>query len=142
MNAAAAFFYGAALWLGAVPAGAETGAGPLAEAVAVPSGQPVEFIGLIREEQGPMGPTWRFRFVAPQIARNEGKITFETAAADMDYLCEAYAIARLPAGAPRAGRIVISLSDRWVEFGEARPEITQFFEAYSVENDSCIWEGF
>jgi hypothetical protein len=29
-----------------------------------------------------------------------------------------------------------------VPFGEPAPDATQFFEAYRVEGDTCIWEAF
>ena len=34
------------------------------------------------------------------------------------------------------------LLSRAVPFGEAAPDATQFFEAYRVEGDACIWEAF
>ena len=37
--------------------------------------------------------------------------------------------------------IVISLADRVTEFGVSDPEATQFFEAFRLSNDTCIWEG-
>ncbi|WP_425052267.1 DUF6497 family protein [Psychromarinibacter sp. S121] len=118
-------------------------AGPVAaEPVEVPSGQPVEFAEVIRDAKGPKGLTWRFRFVAPDIGHAEGKITFAQAASDMEFLCRSYAVPRLPNLGPRPSQVVISLSDKPSEFGVANPEITQFFEAYSIEGDRCIWEAF
>jgi hypothetical protein len=29
-----------------------------------------------------------------------------------------------------------------VPFGEATPDVTQFFEAYTIKNNACIWEAF
>lgn len=112
------------------------------ESIAVPSGQPVTFHDVIWGEPGPAGLTARFRFIAPGIARDSGSVGFETAEADMRFLCESYALPRTEAMAPRPGQIVISLSDRPVEFGRATPEATQFFEAYSAEDGKCIWEGY
>ncbi len=113
----------------------------MAQPVEVPSGQPVEFYEVIRDVRGARGLAWRFRFVAPEIARNSGSINFETAARDMDHLCERFAIPRLPLMGPRPREVVISFSDRPLEFGEANPEITQFFEAYRIEDETCVWEG-
>jgi len=39
-------------------------------------------------------------------------------------------------------QVVISFSAAEVPFGEAAPEVTQFFEAYRVEDGTCIWEAF
>lgn len=114
----------------------------LAQPVEVPSGQQVEYVEVIRDARGPRGLTWRFRFVAPAIKRKGTDEDFSRTAADMDHLCAHFALPRLPALEPRPNQIIISLSDRPVEFGTANPEITQFFEAYKVEAGTCIWDGF
>ncbi|WP_245972404.1 DUF6497 family protein [Rhodovulum iodosum] len=128
----------------AVLLGVAVAAGPvLGQAtIDVPSGQPVSLIETVWGEPGPTGLTLRFRFLAPEIARDGGAVDFETAAEDMAYLCEAYALPRLSELGARPSQIVISLSDRPLPFGTADPEATQFFEAYSPEGDRCIWEGF
>lgn len=113
----------------------------MAEEVPVPSGQPVTFLEAILNEAGPDGMTARFRFVAPGIAEGGG-VAFETAASDMAYLCETYALPRIAVTGPMPAQVVISLSDRPVPFGQAAPEVTQFFEAYSIDGATCIWEAF
>lgn len=113
-----------------------------AETVAVPSGQQITYVDTIQNQPGTTGLTYRFRFLAPGIARDSGSVEFETAAEDMDYLCSTFALERLPIDGPRPSQIIISLSDRPVEFGIPTPEATQFFEAYRVEDGLCIWEGF
>lgn len=127
-------------------AGLMLGAGALAaaaqEAIAVPSGQMVTLQETIWGAPGPDGLTQRFLFVAPAIAFDGGSVDFETAAADMLYLCETYALPRIARDGPKVAQIIISLSDRPVPFGQSAPEATQFFEAYSFEGDSCIWEVF
>jgi hypothetical protein len=60
----------------------------------------------------------------------------------MAHLCQSYALPRLSETGPVPAQIIISLSDRPVPFGEASPEATQFFEAYRIEGDACIWEAF
>ncbi len=113
------------------------------EAIEVPSGQPVTLQDVILNEPGPAGLTARFRFVAPQIARIGGTVDFDTAAADMDHLCATYALPRIETvTGPHPEQVVISLSDRPVEFGVIAPEATQFFEAYSIVDGSCRWEPF
>ena len=42
---------------------------------------------------------------------------------------------------PQPEQIVISLMDRLVDFGATNPDATQFFEAYRIEDGTCIWEG-
>jgi len=112
------------------------------EAIAVPSGQELHFHEMIWGEPGPAGLTARFRFIAPGIAREGGSVDFVQAEPDMAYLCETYALPRLSDMGPQVAQVIISLSDRPVEFGTAMPDATQFFEAYQPENGACIWEGF
>ena len=109
--------------------------------VAVPSGQLVVLSEVLVDDSP--GETWlRFRFVAPQIAREGGDIDTDTAAADMDHLCEHLVMPYLAEYTLDPSRIVISLSDRDVDFGASIPEATQYFEQYRPENARCIWEGF
>lgn len=111
--------------------------------IAVPSGQPVTLQDVIWNEPGPAGLTPRFRFIAPGIAREGGSIDYDTAAADMDFLCNSYALPRLDTiTGPHPAQVIISLSDVPVEFGVITPEATQFFEAYSIGPDGCVWEAF
>lgn len=113
-----------------------------AETVAVPSGQEITYYDTIQDRPGVAGLTYRFRFIAPAIAREGGTVGIDVAAGDMDFLCETFAVPRLPVSGPRPSQVIISLSDRPVEFGIPTPEVTQFFEAYRIEDEICIWEGF
>ncbi|MCB1312848.1 MAG: hypothetical protein KDK29_13685 [Sedimentitalea sp.] len=89
------------------------------------------------------GETWvRFRFVAPQIAREGGTVSFDVASADMDHLCETLVLPYLAEYQLEAARVVLSLSDRPVEFGASSPEATQFFQSYNIDGDACVWEPF
>ena len=117
---------------------------PAADAalIDVPSGQPIRLIDTVWGVAGPSGLTVRFRFLAPQIERDLGRMTFVEAEADMAHLCQTYALPRLAVPGPDVAQIIISLSDRIVEFGEISPDATQFFEAYRAEDGRCIWEGF
>ena len=110
--------------------------------VDVPSGQEVSFLDVVLDAPGPIGLTARFRFVAPAIAKNGGTVDFETASADMVHLCQNFALPRISDIGPQPSQIVISLSDRPVPFGEAAPDATQFFEAYTIRDNACIWEAF
>lgn len=119
-------------------------ASPLAaeEEIKVPSGQKVTIIDVVQDTQGPAGLTYRFRFLAPAIARQGGTVGADAAEADMQALCDGYALARLPSTGPKPEEIVISLSDRPVAFGEPDPDATQYFEAYRPDGKSCVWEAF
>lgn len=110
--------------------------------IPVPSGQAIRFLDVIRSDPGPEGLALRFRFVAPDIAREGGTVEADAAHADMLALCTDYALPRLPAPGPVPTQIIIVLSDREVPFGETLPEATQYFEAYSLADGTCIWEPF
>jgi Family of unknown function (DUF6497) len=105
--------------------------------ITVPSGQVVTLQEVVWNAAGVAGLTLRFRFVAPAIAAD---VDFEAAYADMQALCQTYAIPRMADFGPQVQQIVISLADRAVVFGETAPDVVQFFEAYRVEDGTCIWE--
>jgi hypothetical protein len=109
--------------------------------VPVPSGQAVVLSEVLLDEAP--GELWaRFRFIAPQIARYGGTITYEQAGPDKDHLCAGLALDYLKDYQIRAARVVISLSDRPVPFGVQDAAATQFFETYRPEPPHCIWEEF
>jgi hypothetical protein len=110
--------------------------------IVVPSGQPITFVEVVRDAQGPEGLTYRFRFLAPQIAREGGQVTAEQALEDMAQICDSFALPRVTSALPEVQQIVISLSNRPIEFGQTDPEATQYFEAFSPGGDACIWNGF
>ena len=89
----------------------------------MPSGQPVTLAEVLLDEApGQSGETWaRFRFLAPQIARESGTVSYEAAAPDMDHLCGTIALPYLAEHGLSAARVVISLSDRMVPFGAQDP---------------------
>ena len=109
-------------------------------AIDVPSGQPVELQEVLVDDVG--GQTWlRFRFVAPEIARDGGSIDNEAAAPDMMHLCVSVALPYITQYDLDGQIIVVSLADRVTEFGVPDPDATQFFEAFRADGDTCIWEG-
>lgn len=106
----------------------------------VPSGQPITLHEVLVDDVN--GESWlRFRFIAPRIARAVGEITFAEAGADMEHLCGAVAVPYLAEYALESDLVVISLADQETEFGETNPEATQFFEAFRIKDDACIWEA-
>ncbi len=109
--------------------------------IEVPSGQEITLQDVIWNAPGPDGLALRFRFLAPGIAPGGG-VAFETASADMQHLCDRYALPRIADQGPHPEQVIISLSDVAVPFGEAAPEATQFFESYRIEDGVCVWEMF
>lgn len=130
---------GAVLYWRAGPAAVDAAA--FGVPVDVPSGQPVAYVDTVQNVPGE-GLVFRFRFVAPQIARAGGTVDEAAAQADMQFLCDSFAIPRIASTGPQPSQIVISLSDRPVEFGVPSPEATQFFEGFRIEAGKCIWELF
>lgn len=107
----------------------------------VPSGQVVTLQEALLVEVDARN-TLRMRFVAPAIARDGGTIDYDTAGADMEHLCVHVALPYAVQFELDPDVIVISLSDRETEFGALSPEATQFFDAFRVEDQTCIWEAF
>ena len=108
-----------------------------AEGIPVPSGQPVERIEVI-EEAAPDGLVLRYRFLAPEA----GALEFEARMADMAHLCDTVALPELRAAGQEPRRVVVSLSEKAVEFGVRDATVAQFFEAYTIGPERCIWEAF
>jgi hypothetical protein len=119
----------------------ELGQSPPPELIPVPSGQAITLVDVIMNEPGPEGVTVRFRFLAPAIGPGGG-IGFDVASLDMMHLCETYVLPRVAGNTPAPSQVIVSISDVEIVFGEAAPEATQFFEAYRIEEDRCIWEAF
>lgn len=106
----------------------------------VPSGQPVHLSDVLLDDNP--GELWvRFRFIAPKIGSDSGRIGYDIASVDMEHLCQTLAVAYVAKYELDPARVVISLSDRPIEFGRSSPDATQFFEAYRLEQSRCIWEG-
>ena len=111
------------------------------QAVSVPSGQSVSLNEVLIDDA--TGETWvRFRFVAPEIAREGGSVEYNAAAGDMEYLCRDLVIPYMSEFELAFTHVVISMSDRDVAFGDANPLATQYFEAYRLEDADCIWEAY
>lgn len=107
----------------------------------VPSGQPVDLHEVLIDDVGNQ-TLLRFRFLAPKIARDTGDISYGEAGPDMEHLCETVALPYSRDFELEGEVVVISLADRVVEFGTADPEATQFFDAFRIDGDACIWEAF
>lgn len=117
-----------------------TTAGALEEVPAVPSGQAISLQEVLLDVKPDGVLTYaRFRFVTPEIGTERSYGDVET---DFAFLCAEYALPIVEAGPDKVDQIVISFASQPVEFGVSDPDTTQFFEAFRVENGSCIWEEF
>jgi len=89
----------------------------------VPSGQVVTLSEVLIDEVS--AESWlRFRFLAPQIARNGGDIAYATAENDIAHLCETVARPYLR------------------EFDLMPDVVVIFIEAFRISDDTCNWEAF
>ncbi|MGH1465867.1 MAG: DUF6497 family protein [Cognatishimia sp.] len=115
-------------------------AGVLEETLAVPSGFSVR-MQENRIDQLPDGAqVLRMRFVMPAMARPEH--VYAEVEGDFEALCNQLASGLVHAQTDDIDHIVVSLSDRETDFGVSNPDATQYFEAFTLETDICIWEGF
>ncbi|NJN05424.1 MAG: hypothetical protein HC814_02110 [Rhodobacteraceae bacterium] len=106
----------------------------------VPSGQPLELLEVLIDEIDTT--IWvRFRFLAPQIARETGTVSFDAAQADFEALCEHVALPYLLEYALSPDLVSVTLLDRPVAFGASDQDATQFVEVFRLQDGACIWEG-
>lgn len=111
-------------------------------ALSVPSGQGVMLYETILDMPSPDAAIYRFRYLAPAISRSGGTMDFEASIADMQHLCDTYALQNMTAPLPASLQVIISFADLPVPFGETNPEVTQFFVAFSVKDGLCHLEPF
>ncbi len=130
--AAAFVALGGTLW------GATT-AGALEETPAVPSGNDIRLQEVLFETRQDNSEVARFRYVMPLIRQG---VEFAEIANDFEHLCIGVAVPYLATERKQVDQVIISVADRETEFGVTTTLATQFFEAFSVKDGSCIWEGF
>lgn len=123
--------------LGALCAAATTVRGQ-EESPTVPSGTAMTLLE-VREETQDDGTVWlRFRYVAAGIQREDYSIVQD----DFEALCRSAALDYRTVTGMVASQAVISIAGEPVEFGANAPDVTQFFEAFRLEDGTCIWEAF
>lgn len=108
-----------------------------AQELSVPSGTKVVLFDTITEA---FGKTARFRFVAPDIDVAGRALPFSAVADDMQFLCDAFALPRMAEQGWAQGDIVVSFSSQKLPFGEIAPDVTQFFQPFSIQDGRCMWE--
>ncbi|WP_299282549.1 DUF6497 family protein [uncultured Tateyamaria sp.] len=107
----------------------------------VPSGQSLRLSEVLIDTVG--SDNWlRFRFLAPQIARDGGDVSYSAAEPDFMHLCNRFARQYIEEFELEADVIAISMMDRPVPFGQSDAQATQFFEVFRIAEDSCVWDGF
>ena len=114
-------------------------AGVAEKKIILPSGQVIEFFETRVEAET---DTVRLRFIAPDIASPLTRPSFEEMSLDLEALCTEYGLKTALKDGPVPAQIVISLSAEPIEFGVSNADVEQDFEAFSVENETCILEMF
>lgn len=117
--------------------GLAQGAAAQEEALPLPSGLDARLQEVLTDRSGD-GLVYRFRFVAEGFVVDEAAL--DSVQEDLAWLCETYALPRLPVIGPQPSRIVISLADKPSEFGVYDPDVTQVFESFSAQDGTCQWE--
>lgn len=113
-----------------------------ADALSVPSQAHVEPLEFLEDATDPDAVVFRARYLMPEIARATGTLSYDDVIEDFVVLCESHALPLIRSDGFSPARIVVSLSDRPTEFGVPNPDATQIFEAFTVDDDACIWEQF
>lgn len=107
---------------------------------AVPSG----FTYVLQEalsDQTPDGKhVLRLRYVSDQIGQSEDSA--QLVVEDFAALCLRDALPKNAQATPKYDQAVISLANKKSEFGVFNPDVIQYFEAFTLQNDTCIWEAF
>ena len=107
-----------------------------AEAIDVPSGQPLSFLEFISENDGDLV---RFRFLTPEIGVG---YDYMAVFPDFQAVCDQQVMPVLDQNGLAPTQIVLSMSAQDIPFGEDNPDVLQFFEIFRPENGLCIWEEF
>ncbi len=110
----------------------------------VPSGQvmlPYEALWEDHLSEGANGETWLIlRFLAPEISKSKGRISFAEAEGDLVFLCTNIG---LPLAAMTGGgvdQIIVTLLEKPLPRGQRDPDVTKFINAFRVTEGACIWE--
>lgn len=112
------------------------------DAFVVPSGQAVTLHEVIVDQPSADMAIYRFRYLTPAIAREGGTMSFEASIADMQHLCDSYAMQQIMPPMPMATQVIIAFSDVALPFGETNPDATQFFMAFEIKDGLCVLEPF
>lgn len=82
----------------------------------------------------------RLRYVAEQIGSEGG--AYEAVSDDFAVLCMRDALQRAQSASDPFAQVVVSLSSKESKFGVFDPNVIQYFEAFTVQNNTCILEAF
>ena len=107
----------------------------------VPSGQSLEVYEEAFHTTTPTRRQFYLGILAPAI-KEDGEVGFEAANADIDVLCDDYALnkAQNPNdGLDAAHEVVIRLMDSPIKYGDSNPDIRQYMGFYDISEGLCEW---
>lgn len=105
------------------------------ENVKLPSGAEAYLYEVIGQGTGEL----RLRYVSAGF--KPGALAPDDLLADMTFLCENNALV-LDGRAGGLERAIVSMADREAEFGVLNTDVRQSFEAFTLDETTCIWEAF
>lgn len=103
----------------------------------MPSGLTLTLQEILLEEQYDHSLWARFRYVASGLADTP----FDAIQDDFPALCAEQVLPWAGAEGLDLRQVVVSLASEPLEFGVSDPSVTQYFEAFRLEDGACIWEG-
>lgn len=115
----------------------------MAEEVTTPSGVQATLIETIYEPVGVVAASakiMRLRFVAPAIV-DQTRYDIGVLDKDFEWLCSTSGLPLAAKAAPQVEQIIVSIASEATDFGETAPNVVQYFDAFHVEDQTCIWEG-
>ncbi len=107
----------------------------------VPSGQSLEVFEEAFHTTTPTKRQFYLGVLAPAIQQG-GDVGFEAANADIDVLCEEYALKKAQNpndGLDSANEVVIRLMDSPVQYGDSNPDVRQYMGFYDISKGLCEW---
>lgn len=105
----------------------------------MPSGNDISLQEVLFETRDDASRVARFRYVMPLLRQG---IAFTEIEEDFFHLCIGVAVPYLAVSEEKVDQVIISMADRETEFGVMTHLAQQYFEAFSVQDGTCIWEGF
>jgi hypothetical protein len=116
-----------------------------ADRLVVPSGQlvlPFEILWEDHLAEGAKGETWLIlRFLTPDIAKAAKNLSFSEVAPDIDFLCDNVGLPLVEMTGGGVDQIIVSLMNQAIPRGKRDENVTQFMNAYRVDQGICEWEG-
>ncbi|MBO9477330.1 hypothetical protein J7382_07280 [Shimia sp. R11_0] len=105
----------------------------------MPSGNEIHLQEMLFETRADDTRVARFRYVMPLMRQG---IDFTEIEEDFFHLCIGVAVPYLAVSEETVDQVIISMADRETDFGVTTHLAKQYFEAFSVQDGTCIWEGF